>query len=355
MEFPTEKLSLWQIAFRLQNENPLAESPPLSVQDELIKLAQAVLEKRLPVKFKPGRQPDLFVVLAHCREGMFDKQQLDSIFVDKHDFAIYQVRSGNQKSWNIRWITDEQALEWARKSCWSMGEALWLLLGLVPTPVNTRDVLPDPDIFVGKVVDALHRAVLAEDLNPCGQDKHGESVFRPADIVRAVKSQNVGMWEYWEQALLEAQTGMSTPVFYGNAARVLAEMDAGEDATFRFPEPIEGASPGTGGEKTKKESLPQGLTTGQIAVAFEDVYWSYEQWKSNLGDCPKWLKEARMTRGARGKDASTWDPVELASQLLEKDSTLKIKIDQTFKNKLGLAAWSGKWDEYKARLAEYSE
>ncbi len=336
MEFPADKLSLWQIAFRLQNEDPLAESPPLSVQDELIKLAQAVLTNRLWVRFLPG--VDLFVVLAHCREGTFDKQELSLIFVDRTDWGFYQARPGNQKSWNIGWITDEQALEWARKPCWSMGEALWLLSGFVPTAVNTKDVFPTLDNFVGGEVDALHRAVLAGDLKPLGQDKNGESVFRPADIVKTAKAANVGIGEYWESVFAAMKQLSATPGPGGQ------------------PEPEGGkASPGTGGEKTEIESCPPGLTTGQIAVVFEDVYWSYKRWKSNLGDCPKWLKDARMTRGARGKDASTWNPVELASQLLEKDSSLRIEIDQAFKKNPKLTAWSEKWTEYMVRLVELTE
>jgi len=91
VEFPTEKLTLWQIAFRLHNENPLTESPPLNVQNELIRMADAIMANRLWVKFLPGRQPDLFVVLAKCREGNeFNKKELNLIFVSREDWAAYE-------------------------------------------------------------------------------------------------------------------------------------------------------------------------------------------------------------------------------------------------------------------------
>ena len=267
IEFPTDKLSLWQIAFRLQNENPLVDSPPLNVQDELIKLAQAVLDNRLWVTFLPGRQPDLVPVLAHCREGTFDKQQLSLIFVRVEDWKKYEVFFGQplQKGSHVDLIAELAANDrkfidwqhWLGLPFWTPEEAVSLLMLYEPgtTPRNPE---------IRKELENRTQTALRE--KACGK--------LPEHVLPS-------FWTKWAKG-----KGWTLP-------SQLDELANQEQLA---------ASPRTGGKLIKEEPKNgnPGMTTGDIAMAFDGIFWTYEKWKKNLADYPIWMKDALIAKGQRG-------------------------------------------------------
>lgn len=118
------------------------------------------------------------------------------------------------------------------------------------------------------------------------------------------------------------------------------------------------SSPGTSGHGTKAElgKAKPGLTTGDIAVVFDGIYWDYDKWKSNLASCPNWAKSARLSPGLRGRGkqgSATWDPVELASQILEKNGKLKIQLNGAFEKEQKLLSFSAAWKERREQEKEY--
>ena len=104
------------------------------------------------------------------------------------------------KSWTIKPLTQDAALEWAKKPCWSMGEALFLLNGFAPEAVKTVEIMPDMPAYGGDA-DALYRAIISGNLAPVGPGQDGMKVYKPADIVRVAKAANIGMWRHWEGVL----------------------------------------------------------------------------------------------------------------------------------------------------------
>lgn len=67
---------------------------------------------------------------------------------------------------------------------------------------------------------------------------------------------------------------------------------------------------------------PPAVSTSDIAAAFDGIKWSRADWAANLqkGDATSgWLVAARVQRGQPGPDRpSTWDPVLLGAQLVQK-------------------------------------
>lgn len=73
-----------------------------------------------------------------------------------------------------------------------------------------------------------------------------------------------------------------------------------------------------------------GVAKLRIAAAFQDLHYSYEQWRKYLATPPDWLKPCRVSKGSRGKSGGAlWDPIAIGLCLLDKDipiNTLDFKI-----------------------------
>jgi len=105
------------------------------------------------------------------------------------------------RKWNIAMLSSVSALEWARKPCWSLSEALLLFRGFVAEGENTSDVLPSMGNAVGKEPDLLNRAILAGQLKPIGKDDNGEDVFAPSDIIAVAEKHQFDGCRFWRGAL----------------------------------------------------------------------------------------------------------------------------------------------------------
>jgi len=96
-----------------------------------------------------------------------------------------------------------------------------------------------------------------------------------------------------------------------------------------------------------------GVTTSDIAHAFDGIKWPYANWKKTLSDPPKWLRVAQISSGLRGRQTggnlvqSLWDPISIASLLAHKNSFLITRITKAFKTAKPLADWQDDWAEYK--------
>lgn len=99
---------------------------------------------------------------------------------------------------------------------------------------------------------------------------------------------------------------------------------------------------------------PSGLETPEIAAIFSGIYWTYQQWKSNLSDCPKWLEPARMVKGRKGKRAATWNPFEVAKLLLGRGIDLR-KVDRLFRTRAELKPWTEEWAEHEGQIKGFYE
>ncbi len=134
--------------------------------------------------------------------------------------------AGDSKDYALNFLTDEATLEWLKKPCWSMTEAVLLLQGMEIKAKNTKKLPPDLENFVGGVPDYLERASVTGELPSVGRDNQGVAVYRPVDVIQTAKAGNVGIWRYWESALPYAGVtyGQDEPV------KAVSISDAQEDA-----------------------------------------------------------------------------------------------------------------------------
>lgn len=168
----------------------------------------------------------------------------------------------------IKPLTDETALEWARLSCWSISEALWLLNGFSPEPTNAKERMPE---FPSRGFDAqvLYAAIDAKDLIPLGEDKNGASVFRPDDVIRVAKAANVGAWEFLEVAFAAAAKDENSTKSAPHQDEQLADLATLERKPGRYtlPEAAKKIAQFTGGgRKQILEALIFSALHGELTV-----------------------------------------------------------------------------------------
>ena len=93
------------------------------------------------------------------------------------------------------------------------------------------------------------------------------------------------------------------------------------------------------------DGAPPALPTPAIAAAFDGIYsWSADKWSKALGDGrTAWLNKARKSKGRRGRDAATWNPITIALGLKDRHVPW-FQLDGVFK-KPQLRGWREKWEQ----------
>ena len=94
----------------------------------------------------------------------------------------------------------------------------------------------------------------------------------------------------------------------------------------------------------------KGLATAQIAVIFDGLPYTAENWPRRLSDI-KWLQPALVELGAAGGATSLWCPATLARLIHArkrgpaKQSTLET-LNKRFKSNPVLEPWRAAWNEH---------
>lgn len=125
-------------------------------------------------------------------------------------------------------------------------------------------------------------------------------------------------------------------------------------ATTPYPAPVRavGASDDLEVLKVEQQLVEQGLSTKEIAQAFDGVNgWDCERWPKNLS-ASSWLHSARIAIGTAGGAPSMWSPVVLA-QLMharvkdnrEREKLMKIVLSR-FTTIPALRPWRDEFREY---------
>ena len=101
---------------------------------------------------------------------------------------------------------------------------------------------------------------------------------------------------------------------------------------------------------SKEEKIgPEPVTTVQVAQAFENLRgWTFEMWKKNLSNKPKWLKACMVTEGERGKRQITWNPVLIGAALLAQEVKQNHIRARFMRAGSPIAHWFQVWKDYEA-------
>lgn len=113
--------------------------------------------------------------------------------------------------WDMQEFTEELAMEWLKKPCWSIAESM-LLLGEYQVPVSRRAGYPLPPEFAGNAgngLDSLIRAIIAQQLKPIanveGSIRGRFPLYSPADVISVAESIDFGNWKNWKNRLKRLQ------------------------------------------------------------------------------------------------------------------------------------------------------
>lgn len=109
--------------------------------------------------------------------------------------------------WTMQDFTEELAMEWLRKPCWSIAESVYLL-GEGQVPVSKYAGYPLPPEFAGNAgggMDSLIRAIQARKLQAIasveGSIRGRFPVYSPEDVIRVAEAINFGNWQNWKSRL----------------------------------------------------------------------------------------------------------------------------------------------------------
>jgi hypothetical protein len=87
---------------------------------------------------------------------------------------------------------------------------------------------------------------------------------------------------------------------------------------------------------------PAPLSTGDLASLLDGIERAEASWQRMLGDPPKWLLGARVSRGAPGPRApAAWNPVNVGLALQSRGAPAA-KLRAIFKHRLA-AHWADEW------------
>ncbi|MHB1677342.1 MAG: hypothetical protein ACYCSS_07370 [Sulfuriferula sp.] len=143
-------------------------------------------------------------------------------------------------------FTEELAMEWLKKPCWSIAESVFLL-GEHQIPVSKFAGYPFPPEFAGNAgssMDSLIRAIVTQQLKPIanmeGSIRGRFPVYSPAEVISVAESIDFGKWKNWKKRLGRLQ---ATQIQTGT--EMLNKIKADIDAKINYrinktPEPLFG-------------------------------------------------------------------------------------------------------------------
>lgn len=109
--------------------------------------------------------------------------------------------------------------------------------------------------------------------------------------------------------------------------------------------------------KTKPTTYnqPKPIRLGDIATAFNNLnrYGQGKQinLKQALEDRVSWVKKANVSNGGPGRgNASTWNPIVLAEEIIKKHQIPIARFTQAFQTDPALSEWVSQWDQYLESL-----
>ena len=95
-------------------------------------------------------------------------------------------------------------------------------------------------------------------------------------------------------------------------------------------------------------NAPLPLTTSDIAFSFDGIRWSEKEWRTPLGNKPKWLQGCVVIPGRRGVSETRWNPVLIAAWLVSNGHTQARSARSRFQTKPQLIPWLEAWKTYEA-------
>ena len=105
-------------------------------------------------------------------------------------------------------------------------------------------------------------------------------------------------------------------------------------------------------EASPKESAgPAPLSSGDMAYLLGGIKRDEAGWRKMLANCPKWLIDARVSRGAPGIGAAAWNPVTVALALQSRGVPDE-RLRAIFANRLA-AHWADAWSRAHQAGTEY--
>jgi hypothetical protein len=110
------------------------------------------------------------------------------------------------------------------------------------------------------------------------------------------------------------------------------------------------------GASEASDGAEQGLTTLQIAHAFDGVSgWTAERWIKNLS-AAKWVTPALIGLGEQGGASSVWRPLKLAQLAharagADRENTLNL-LQKRFNRQTALTPWCDAFNEFFATFSD---
>ncbi|TFI49086.1 hypothetical protein E4O93_04420 [Diaphorobacter sp. DS2] len=95
-------------------------------------------------------------------------------------------------------------------------------------------------------------------------------------------------------------------------------------------------------------NAPLPLTTSDIAFCFDGLRWSEKEWRTPLGNKPKWLQSCVVIPGQRGVSQTRWNPVLIAAWLFSNGYVQAKSARARFQTKPQLKPWLDAWKTYEA-------
>lgn len=97
------------------------------------------------------------------------------------------------------------------------------------------------------------------------------------------------------------------------------------------------------------KSMPDPLTTGDVAHCFAGLRWTSEEaWKRPLGDKPKWLRSCVVRPGRRGVSETYWNPVLIGAAIVQSGHAKQNSVRARFQTMPQLQPWLDEWKSYEA-------